>query len=168
MQAATANLSSRAGLRLKATFWLDAALLLFFCALETVPFTGLVLHEWIGLALIGMIVAHLLLSWTWISSQTRQILRCSTRMRVNYLLNLVLFALATAVMLSGIMISQEAVPLLTGMPPTPLSRDLPWDLIHDRFSNLILLFTGLHLAINWEWAVAAGRKILRRQGAGVP
>ena len=106
--------------RLKATFWLDVALLLFFCALETVPFTGLVL-------------------------------------------NLSLFAAMTALIFSGILISQYAIPALTGAKPEP-EMDWRWDSIHNRLSDFVVVLAGLHLAINWEWALAAGRKILRREG----
>src|SRR5438067_13019996 len=89
--------------RLKITFWLDVTLLLSVCALQTVSFTGLVLHEWLGLAIVGMVLAHLLLAWSWIASQTRRwFARQSLRARVNYLLNLALFAGVTAAIFSGI------------------------------------------------------------------
>jgi hypothetical protein len=29
--------------------------------LQTVPFTGLIIHEWLGLAMVAMVFAHLLL-----------------------------------------------------------------------------------------------------------
>ncbi len=32
-------------------------------------------------------------------------------------------------------------------------------MIHNRFSTLIVIFAGLHLAINWDWSVLAARKI---------
>ena len=59
--------------RLKMTFWLDVTLLVSVCALQTVSFTGLVLHEWLGLAMVGMVLAHLLLAWSWIASQSRRL-----------------------------------------------------------------------------------------------
>src|SRR5579872_5915534 len=102
-------------LRLKFVFWLDLTLLISICALEQVPFTGMILHEWLGLAMVGMIVVHLLLSWTWIASTTRRlIIGSSGRSRINYLLNLCLFACMTVVVYSGILISQFAIPWLTG------------------------------------------------------
>lgn len=150
--------------RLKTVFWLDAALLVSVCALETVPFTGLVLHEWLGLAIAGMILAHLLLSWTWIAAKTRQLLtRQSARTRVNYFLNLGLFACMTAVVFSGILVSQDAIPTLTGKPAADLTIEFGWDSVHRRFSDFVLVLAGLHLAINWNWSVAAARKILRRR-----
>ena len=148
--------------RLRTTFWLDVTLLLSVCALETVPFTGLILHEWIGLVMVGMVLAHLLLSWSWIASQTRRFFaRQSARARINYLLNLILFACITAVIYTGILISQKAIPALTGAK-TAADIDWRWDSLHDWFSNFVIIFSGLHLAINWDWALAAGRKIFSR------
>lgn len=153
--------------RLGVTFWLDVALLVSVCALETVPFTGLVLHEWLGLALIAMLVVHLLLSWTWIASTTRRLLAVeSNRTRVNYLLNLSLFACMTAVILSGILISQEAISTLTGNRAVAFDPRPAWAAIHDRFSNFVVVLAALHLAMNWDWSVAAARKILRGRKAG--
>src|SRR5438876_10277730 len=100
--------------RLKTTLWLDVTLLVSVCILQTVSFTGLVLHEWLGLAMVGMVLAHLLLAWSWIASQTRRLFTLqSVRARINYLLNLTLFAAITAVIFSGILISQKAIPTLT-------------------------------------------------------
>lgn len=150
--------------RLKTVFWLDVTLLVLVCALETVPFTGLVLHEWLGLALVVLVAAHLLLSWAWIASKTRRLFTAgSLRTRVNYSLNLALFACMTAVVFSGILISQYALPRLTGGRPADLRMAYRWDHIHGHFSDFIVVLVGLHLAINWDWSLAAARRILRRE-----
>lgn len=155
--------------KLAVVFWLDLTLLLSICALETVPFTGMIVHEWLGLALAGMIVVHLLLSWAWIASATRRLLAAqSNRTRINYFLNLCLFACVTAVIFSGILISQQAIPALTMQHAELLGLDFPWTSIHDRFSDFVLILAALHLAINWNWPVAAVRKLLRRRSEGTP
>ena len=152
--------------RLKIAFGLDLTLLTSVCALQTVPFTGLVLHEWLGLALVGMVFAHLLLAWSWIASQSRRFFAAqSVRARINYLLNLSLFATVTAVIFSGVLISQKAVPVLTGTNPAS-EMDWRWDGLHHQFSNAVLILSGFHLAINWDWALAAGQKIFRRVKEG--
>ncbi len=148
--------------RLRTAFWLDMSLLVSICALQTVSFTGLVLHEWLGLALIAMIFAHLLLAWSWIASQSRRLLLPqSARARINYFLNLGLFASVTAVIFSGVLISQKAMPVLAGTNAAP-EMDWHWDILHHQFSNAVLILAGFHLAINWDWALAAGEKIFRR------
>ena len=148
--------------RLKITFWLDVTLLVSVCALQDVPFTGLVLHEWLGLAMVGMVLANLLLAWSWIASQSRRLFGWqSLRERINYLLNLSLFASVTATIFSGILISQKAMPALTGTQAAP-DMDWRWDTLHNEFSGIVLILAGFHLAINWDWVLAAGEKLLSR------
>jgi cytochrome b561 len=159
---ATRESAKPAQWRLKVTFALDVTLLISICALQTVRFTGLVLHEWLGLAMVGMVLAHLLLAWSWITSQTLRVFTLqSIRARINYLLNLSLFAAVTAVIFSGILISQKAIPTVTGTKSAP-DMDWRWDTLHNQFSAIVVMLVGFHLAINWEWALAAGQKIFRR------
>ena len=145
-------------MRLRFTFWLDVALLVVFCALETVPFTGLLLHEWIGLIAAVMVFMHLLLSWTWIATITRRFAAASGRTRVNYLLNLALFGIVSILIVSGVIVSRYAVPAMVAWRPDA-QTDYQWGAIHNRFSDLVVIFAGLHLAINWDWSVLAARKI---------
>ena len=146
--------------RLRITFWLDGALLVSVCVLQTVSFTGLLLHEWLGLATVGMVLAHLLFAWGWIATQSRRVVAGqSARDRINYLLNLSLFAGVTAVIFSGVLISQNAIPMLTGTKAAP-GMDWRWDVLHNRFSEAVVLLSGFHLAINWEWVLAAGQRLL--------
>ena len=121
-------------MRLKITFWLDISLLASVCALQTIPFTGLVIHEWLGLAMIAMVFAHLLLAWSWIASQSRRFfITRSIRDRINYLLDLTVFAAVTAVIFSGILTSEKAVPALTHVQAPP---EMAWRCytLHNRFS----------------------------------
>jgi hypothetical protein len=152
--------------RLKITFWLDVTLLVSVCALQTVRFTGLVLHEWLGLATVGMVLAHLLFSWTWIATQSRRLLvERLIRARINYLINLALFAAVTAVIFSGILISQKAIPALTGAK-APSDLDWRWDSLHNDFSQFVLLLSGFHVAINLDWLLAAVQNVFRRVREG--
>jgi len=148
--------------RLKVTYWLDVSLLVSVCALQSVRFTGLVLHEWLGLMVVGMVLAHLLFAWSWISSHSRRLFALkSIRAYINYFVNLSLFAAVTAVIYSGILISQKAIPALTGLQAAP-EMDWRWDSLHNQFSAFVIMLVGFHLAINWEWALAAGQKIFHR------
>ena len=152
--------------RLKITFWLDVALLASVCALQTVRFTGLVLHEWLGLAMVGMVLAHLLFAWSWIASQSRSLLAAqSVRSRINYLLNLTLFAGVTAAIFSGLLISQKAIPALIGTKAAP-DMDWRWDTLHNDFSGAVLILCAFHLAINWDWVLAALMKFFSRVREG--
>lgn len=147
--------------RLKISFWLSMTLLVSVCALPAVPFTGLFLHEWLGLAMVAMVFAHLLLSWSWISSLSRRFFAVQPlRARINYLLNLGLFAAVTATIFSGILISQQAIPALSGKAPPDM--DWRWEGLHSGSTLAVVILSGFHLAINWEWVLAAGQKVFRR------
>ena len=148
--------------RLQCIFLLDTTLLIAACLLQAVNFTCLIIHEWLGLAIAILIIPHLLLAWTWIVTTTRRFLSATAgptprNTRINCFLNLCLFACITVQILSGIMISQQAVPLMTHQPAIPLSPNLAWDRIHTTASDYALILIGLHLAVNWNWLVAAVR-----------
>ncbi len=144
--------------RVQTIFWLDAGLLVSMCALGSVNFTGLAVHEWLAVATMGLILVHVLLSWTWISASSRRLASAKAgRTRVNYFLNFCLFASAVTVIFSGVVSSEVALPAL-GIRSA--AGDDRWRFIHNQASNFVLLFAGLHLAINWEWSVAAARKCL--------
>jgi hypothetical protein len=116
--------------------------------------------------MVGMVFAHLLLAWSWIASQSRRLFAVqSARARINYLLNLSLFAGVTAVIFSGILISQKAIPTLTGTKAAP-DMDWRWDTLHRQFSQAVVILSGFHLAINWDWALEAGQKVFRRVREG--
>lgn len=118
--------------------------------------------------MIPLILIHLLLAWSWIVAETRRLLTSqSARARVNYLLNLSLFAAVTAATYSGILISQTAIPALTGSKAAR-ELDYKWDKLHNEYAVIVVILTGLHLAINWEWAIAAGKRIFRRFLRGRP
>jgi hypothetical protein len=148
--------------RLKTTFWLDVMLLVSVSALQTVRFTGLVFHEWLGLLIAAMVLVHMLFSWSWIASLSRRLFAAqSARTRINYVLNLSLFAASVAVIFSGILISQRAIPALTGMKAAP-DMDWRWDYLHNLFSQFIVMLSGFHLAMNWDWVLAAAEKLFGR------
>ena len=144
--------------RIQLIFWLDVTLLILISALEVVPFTGLSLHEWLAIAIIFLILFHILLSWTWIAASSRRLaMPGSGRTRVNFLLNFCLFASVATVIFSGLVVSEVALPAF-GLKT--VAGDPGWRQIHGRFSDFVFIFAGLHLAINWDWSVAAAKKCL--------
>ena len=60
-------------------------------------------------------------------------------MCVNYFLNLTLFARMTAVIFSGVLISQEAIPALTMRRAAEVEADFRWTFVHDRLSDVVLI-----------------------------
>lgn len=126
---------------------LDIVLLIGVLLLFAPRLTGLPIHEWVGIALIPVVVWHLLLSWGWIADSSRAIVtRITRRARINYLLNWLLFTLIVVEMVSGLMIS------LVALPPLGFATldDRTWRALHNQALNWTHLVIGLHIAMNWK------------------
>lgn len=141
----------------------DGGLFAAFLLVMNPRFTGMTLHEWIGAAFGATILLHLLLHWEWLAATTRRFLgRLPWRDRVNYVLNALLFIAFTAIMVSGLMISEVILPGI-GME---MGRGGVWHGVHELASNLSILLIGLHLAFNWPWIVDALKRYVWRPLVG--
>ena len=135
-------------------FWLDALLLVAFLLLLSPRVTGLPVHEWAGIVFCVPVLVHLLLSWTWIGTTTKRVFSTDDRRaRVNYCLNITLFVLIAIEIVSGLVISQVALPFLG----VSTINDRSWRALHNQTLNVTHVAVGLHVAMNWQWIVAALR-----------
>ena len=127
--------------------YVDILLLAMLLLLFSPRLTGLTVHEWLGISLGGTLIVHLLLSWTWISTNTRRVVSGrSRRARINYVLNWLLFVLIIIELTSGIAISQVSLPSI-GIHTID---DRSWRALHNQTLNFTLLVLGLHVAMNWR------------------
>ena len=148
--------SSRAG-SVRAKLFVNIVLAVSFVAISAPQATRMPVHEWLSLAFIGLLTLHVLFSWGWIVSVARRLfstLRPS--IRFNFLWDSLLYLTMTTVMVSGVIISEVALPAL-GIPRT---RDRFWAVLHDRASMALLVIVGIHLALHWDWIVAALSRFL--------
>ena len=60
-----------------------------------------------------------------------------------------LFALVTAAIFSGIVVSQKAIPTLIGTNVAP-DLDWRWDILHNRFSEAVVLLSEFHVVLKPE------------------
>ena len=145
---------------------LDTALLVIFILLLSPRMTGLALHEVLGVIFFIPILIHLLIAWPWIQAATRKFFKTANRRtRFNFFLNTILFILVITELLSGFIISQVVLPNL-GINTI---NDRAWRSVHNLPLNFVMLFTGLHIAINWGWIAAAfkNRINISKQSKGV-
>ncbi len=148
----------------KVVFLLDFTMLLAICGLEAKVLTGVPVHEWLGVALGAVIVVHLLLQWPWIESQARRLFSHGAwRARANYFLNLVFFVCMIATIVSGMMISEHVLPI----QGRQLADSFTWHSIHGFAGHAIMFIAGLHLALNWDWIIAAIRGRIQPRPATV-
>ncbi|MCA9914630.1 MAG: DUF4405 domain-containing protein [Anaerolineae bacterium] len=137
----------------KVNVFLDMLLALMFIVEMEEHFTGLPMHEVLGLVFGAALLIHIILHWDWIVSITRTFFKTLLHeTRFNYALNLALFIDLIVVTVTGIAISRT-LGLNLG-----LSRD--WQTIHIVASELSLVLIGLHVAMHWKWIATNVKKYL--------
>jgi cytochrome b561 len=134
---------------------LDTAMLLLVVLLECINFTGLQWHQWLGFAFCPVVLWHVVLQWPWFSTQFQRMLTPGAwRVRVNAGLNLLLLALMAAVLFSGVFVSSQA----TALVGEGFGRVRIWHEVHGWLNVALVVLVGLHLALNWDWMIAALRR----------
>lgn len=142
---------------IKTNFGLDALLLIAFLVATAPHFSGVAIHEWLGIAFGAAIVIHLLLHWQWIVATIQRFFsRMSRQQRTNFVLNTFLFIDITAIIFTGLMISKVALPSL-GIET--VSSGL-WRPLHSLASNIAVFIVGLHVALHWQWIWSAIKRYL--------
>jgi cytochrome b561 len=135
--------------------YLDTAMLLLVCVLETIKLTGLEWHQWLGFALCPLVLLHVVMQWQWFATQFRNMTKCGGyRIRLSALVNLMLFVLMTAVLFSGVFGSRQSTALIG----ESLGRVRVWHEVHGWLNFVLVVFVGLHLALNWDWIFAVLRR----------
>lgn len=136
---------------------LDIGLLLVFLILFEVHATGIALHEWLGIAIGIAITTHIVLHWDWVVTVTKRFFQTTNgQARLNYILNVALFIAFTAVVFSGLMISESILPML-GIEASHASF---WKWLHHTAPNITLLLTALHVALHRNWIINAFKRYI--------
>lgn len=127
---------------------LDALLFTLFILLRVPRLTGLTWHEWLGIAFLVPLLIHLLLSWRWIvTALKRTFAPARRRDAVNLVLNVSLFVTTTGTIISGLLISQTALPAV-GLP---MIDDRVWRETHNNWTDFMLACIAAHIAMNFKW-----------------
>lgn len=132
---------------------LDSFMLAFFAVLMSWRLTGVVLHEWIGMALIAMILAHLLVHWGWVEARLGALRRPAPRRFGALLLNTAVFAAMGTTIVSGLVVSKVIFPNHLSAPSY-----LHWHSVHENAATFTVLLIGLHLAFNWDRVTGSIRR----------
>jgi hypothetical protein len=140
--------------RTRLDFWLDALLLVAYTLAYSLGFTGIAIHEWLGIGLGVALLVHLTLHWDWVVRTTRKLLRPAGRERFIWLVNLLLLVSMTLCIASGILISEVALPQLG----ITLRGSSFWSQVHDTTSALTLILVPVHAALRWRWIAGVARR----------
>ena len=135
----------------------------FLIAMEP-SLTGIAIHEWLSIALAATIVVHLLLHWKWIinvgAGFFRKLFQSS---RLKFVVDVLLFVAFTAVMMTGIMISESVLRALG----IQLAPNRSYQSLHSLSADASMLLVAVHFALSWNWVVSMTRRCLVEPAAGL-
>ena len=143
--------------RSQRNLYLDIGLAILFVIMMEVYFTGVPLHDWLGLMFAALFSIHIIWHWRWIVSITKTFFKkVLHESRLNYVLNAALLGDMAVLTVSGIAISRSLgfEPGLNG------STFLTWQTIHALAAQLSLILIGLHIGLHWRWIISNARKYL--------
>jgi cytochrome b subunit of formate dehydrogenase len=133
----------------------DLVIFLIFLVVEAPKFSGLPVHEWLGIAIGAGALTHVLLHWSWVIEISKRFFgKAQALARVNYVLNLLLFLAIVTIIFTGLMISETVMPLLG----ITVAQNRLWRGVHTTAANVFILLVALHVALHWQWFV----NLLRR------
>ncbi len=137
---------------------LDLSMLGAFLAVTNPRLTGISIHEWLGVSLLGAVITHLLFNWEWIVNVGKTFFKkLWHQSRLNFVVDTGFFIVMTGVLFSGLMISKSVLPTLG----IQLNAGQSWRSIHFMLSDASVILMGLHFALHWKWVVSnTGRYIV--------
>lgn len=150
----------------KTRLYVDLALFGAFLVVMSPHFSGMTIHEWLGISMGAGVIVHMLINWSWIVGITKRFFgKVTWSARLSYLLNVLLFINFVLVAFTGVMISEEALPLLG----IQLAASGSWAMLHKLSAEVFPWLMGLHIAVHWHWIVNTIKRLLgTRRHATVP
>jgi Mn2+/Fe2+ NRAMP family transporter len=151
----------RVAARTRLDFWFDAALLVGYTLAYAYGFTGIAIHEWLGIALGLALLFHLTLHWDWVIRTTRKLLVPRGRDKLIWAVNLLLMLAMVMCVVSGIVISRVALPSMGINPQIGPS----WQRLHVLTAEITLGLVPVHVALRWRWIVRVARRLWTSRSA---
>lgn len=135
---------------------LDIFLSLGFVLLFDKMALGMKLHEIIGLVIGGAVLIHLALNYKWIIGISKKIFskELNNKLRISYILNIMLFICFTLIIISGVLISKTIITNIS-------SQNRIWKVIHIGVPNITLCLIGIHIGLHWNWIMNMSKKLFK-------
>jgi len=139
---------------------LDVIMSTIIVLLMKTVFTGMLLHELLGLFVFALFILHKFLNWKWIKGVTPKLFsdKTPTKTKVMYAIDVLLFILVTFIIISGVLISQE---ILTSIQAKNL---LFWSEWHHFAAYSALVLISIHIGMHWQSIMGMFKKIFKLSG----
>ena len=141
----------------KTNLFIDIGIFAAFLIADQPRLTGVALHEWISVAFAATIMVHLLLHWKWITTVGLHFFqKLFHTSRLKFVVDSLLFVAFIVLMMTGLMISRSFL-IFFGIQPV---RNQAWTMLHATSASMMLILTGLHFALSWNWVVGMVKRLL--------
>ena len=136
---------------------LDVVMTVLFICLMKISFTGVALHEIIGISIFAFFIIHQLLNYKWIAAMCNNILigKIKGKAKFMFVLNTILLFLTGFTVITGILISQSLFTAIS------TSNNTVWSELHHfaAYSSFILI--SLHVGLHWNMIMGFFKKTFR-------
>ena len=119
-------------------------------------------HEWAGLLIGLFFILHIILNWNWVKECTKRFFgKLPAKVRLNYILDVLLFVSFAFIVWSGIEISKTIdfswLGIERGGP-----QGMNWKSLHGSLSMLVIIILGIHTGLHWDWVLARFKRRNRK------
>ncbi len=151
----------RVAARTRLDFWFDASLIVGYTVAYSYGFTGIAIHEWLGIAVGLAVVFHLALHWDWVIRTTRKLFNPRGHDKLIWAVNLLLMFGMVMCVVSGIVASRVALPELG----ININSGPSWLRLHILTAEITLALVPIHVALRWRWILRVARRLWTSQSA---
>ena len=126
---------------------IDAVALAAYLLAANPALTGIAVHEWLGLGVLVVFLAHCAASADWVARAVRSLPHSSWGVRGNLVLDALILVAFMTVTVSGVCVSGAVLPALG------LYADgyYFWDPLHSISAKVLLALLVVHIVVHWRW-----------------
>lgn len=116
---------------------------------------GLLFHEIAGIGIALGVLVHIALNFQWVKKVSLRLFdrKLPRKIRLGYLLNILLLISMLFIIVSGLCISKIVFPNLR------MGNEMWFKVSHISISYLTLILIGIHIGLHWKWVICNFKKL---------
>ncbi len=134
---------------------MDIICVVIYLVVANPSWTGIGVHEWLGLGIFVLLFVHVLFHMDWVFSTTkRAFTKPSWATTGNWILGVLLLITLMLCIISGLFISGDVLQTF-GYYATGYYF---WDPLHAFSAKLLLALLIVHIVVHWKWIISFFKK----------